>query len=284
MGTSQSSAGPGGGVPLVPPWTPPPPSPLSGPPPIDPEGSPDLPEQEGASPGGDLPTAPPARSGRFGGVRRQLNEFAHTGDGRALRRSLSHYVHRGYGGSRMAARRLAGASSTAGVLGDALARVASGSAVAPGSPLDPALLAGRSVHDVMDAVVEAVRPVDGTQDAEAERAAIRDALAELLDRYQQADILNLDDQQRAFVIERFVAADVFRRFELDVGKTIADKAPNATVALTRLKEVRDYVKECVAASFRRLRDAGRSVISNRVSEVVQDALRETMEVFEGYTE
>lgn len=201
-----------------------------------------------------------------------------------MQRSMGHYVRTGYGGSATATRRFGGTAATAGALGGALARVAAGQPAEPGSPLDPALLAGRNVQDVMNAVVEAVRPVDGTQDAEAERAAIRDALTELLTRFPDADLLNLDPEQRAFAIERFTAIDVFRRFELDVGKTIVEKAPSAVTALSRLKEVRDYVKQSVAAAFRKLRDAGRSVNSGRISQVVRDALRETFEVFEGYAE
>src|SRR5205814_448199 len=101
---------------------------------------------------------------------------------------------------------------------------AAGQAPAAGSLLDPVLLAGRSAREVMDAIVEAVRPADGTQDAEACRSAIKDALSELLTRFQQADLLVLTPEQRAFVIERFVAIDVYRRFVLDVGKAIQDKA------------------------------------------------------------
>ncbi|WP_211276733.1 Qat anti-phage system associated protein QatB [Erythrobacter tepidarius] len=201
-----------------------------------------------------------------------------------MRRSLGHYVRTGYGGSGTATRRFGGTAATAGVLGGALARVAAGQPAAPGSPLDPALLAGRNAQEVMDAVVEAVRPVDGTQDAEAERAAIRDALSELLTKFPEADLLNLEPEQRAFAIERFTAIDVFRRFELDVGKTIVDKAPSAVTALSRLKEVREYVKQSVAAAFRKLRNAGRSLTSGHISQVVRDALRETFDVFEGYAE
>jgi hypothetical protein len=136
----------------------------------------------------------------------------------------------------------------------------------------------------MDAVVEAVRPVDGTQDAEASRAAIRDALAELLTKYPGADLLKLSEEQRAFAIEQFAALDVFRRFELDLGKTIVEKAPSAVAALSRLKEVRDYVKQGVAAAFRKLQKAGRTMTSERISRIVRDALRETFLVFEGYAE
>jgi hypothetical protein len=134
----------------------------------------------------------------------------------------------------------------------------------------------------MDAVVEAVRPADGTQDAEASRAAIKDALSELLTIFPQADLIDLSEDQRVFAIERFVAIDVYRRFQLDLGKTIQDKAPTATVGLARLKEVKNYVKETVAAAFRRLRAAGSRVITGRVNEVVRAALSEAFQVFEGY--
>ncbi len=291
MGTSQSSGGPGGGVPMVPSWTPDPPAadpPAAAPPTDGDEGAPGAPDGSAPSALAPLPptprvvpVAPPAR---FSGTRRSIGDFARTGDERDMRRSLGHYVRTGYGGSRVTTQRFGSTAATAGALGGALAGVASGQPAAPGSPLDPALLAGRSMNEVMDAVVEAVRPVDGTQDAEAERAAIRDALSELLTRFPEADLLNLDPDQRGFTIERFTAIDVFRRFELDVGKTIVEKAPSAAAALARLKQVRDYVKQTVAASFRKLREAGRTLTAGRIGQVVRDALKDTFDVFEGYAE
>lgn len=273
MGTSQSSRGAGAGVPMVPSW-------------VD---DPPVEAPSGDQPTGDEneePTAPPptAPERRWIGVSRNLGEYAKTGDSGAMRRGLSHYVRSGYGGSRTATRRMGGTAATAGALGGALAGLASGQTAPPGSSLDPALLAGRSADQIMDAVVEAVRPIDGTQDAEASRAAIRDALSELLTRFPDADLLNLTQEQRDLAIERFTANDVFRRFELDVGKTIRDKSPNAITALSRLKQARDYVKETVSAAFRKLRDAGRALTSGRISEVVRAALQETFEVFEGYAE
>ncbi|HEX8442507.1 MAG TPA: Qat anti-phage system associated protein QatB [Allosphingosinicella sp.] len=201
-----------------------------------------------------------------------------------MRRGFGHYVRSGYGGSATATRRMGGTAATAGALGGALAGLARGEPPPPGSPLDPALLAGRSADEIMDAVVEAVRPVDGTQDAEASRAAIRDALSELLTRFPDADLLNLTSEQRELAIERFTAHDVFRRFDLDVGQTIREKAPTTATGLSRLKQARDYVKETVAAAFRRLREAGRTLTAGRISEVVRAALRETFDVFEGYAE
>jgi hypothetical protein len=283
MGTSQSSGGPPSGVPMVPPWVPNPTDgddPADGSPPADTEG-PHHPEKKPETPN---PTVPIAPARRFGSARGSLGNFARTGDDPSLRRGLGHYVRTGYGGSSTALQRAGGTVSTAGALYGALSGIASGAPAVLGSPLDPALLAGRSVRDVVNAVVEAVRPIDGTQDAEAARAAIRDALSELLTRFPEADLLNLSDDERTFAIERYVALDVYRRFDLDVGKTIRDKAPSATTALSRLKQVRDYVKETVAASFRKLRDAGRVITAGRVGALVREALKATFEVFEGYSE
>ena len=272
MGTSQSSPGPGPGVPFVPPWTPDPPND-----PDDPGASPeDAPTPPQLSP----PQAPPAR---FGNTRRALGDFASTGDHRQMRRSLGHYIRTGYGGAGSATARHGGTAHTAGTLWSTLG----GSAIDPATSddaVDLALLEAESADDVMDAVVEAVRPVDGTQDAEIERCAIRDALADLLSDYPEAELAGLETDQRAFVIERFTARCVFGRFNLDVGPTIQNRAPNATAGLARLEEVRDYVDQAVAASFRTVSSAGQSLDSGRVGQIVHDALQETFQVFEAYTQ
>lgn len=298
MGTSASSNGPGGGVPLVPPWVPPVP-PIPATPQVPPVSPP--PSGQVAGPGdGDGQNGPAAASpnpqqtaqtqmapaGRFQGARLNFGKFASGGGGgaggRQMRRGLREYVRKGYGGRQTAVKRFGGTASTAGNLYSALSSVAGGQAAAPGSPLDPALLAGRSVREVMDAIVEAVRPADGTQDAEANRTAIKDALAELLTMFPEADLLNLTDDQRATAIERFVAIDVYQRAMLDIGKDIQAKAPTATVALSRMKEVKEYIKQTVAASFRKLGSAGHRVTTGRVNQVVRAALDETFKVFEEY--
>lgn len=290
MGTSASSKGPGGGVPMVPPWVP---DPV---PPNQPQDGDDAAAtggngQDGQPPAGPYPPPPQppqahpfpiAPAARFGGARRNLGNFARGGDRRDMQRALRDYVRKGYGGRATAVRRFGGTASTAGALYGALSSVAGGQAAAPGSPLDPALLAGRSAREVMDAVVEAVRPADGTQDAEANRTAIKDALSELLTMFPEADLLNLTEDQRGVAIERFVAIDVYRRTVLDIGKTIQGKAPTATVGLSRLKEVKDYIKQTVAAAFRKLRAAGGRVTTGRVNQFVSAALGETFQVFEAY--
>ena len=60
--------------------------------------------------------------------------------------------------------------------------------------------------------------------------------------------------------------------------------PSAVTALSRFRQVRDYIKETVAAAFRRLRDAGRTLTAGRIGQVVRDALKDAFEVFEDYAE
>ena len=200
-----------------------------------------------------------------------------------MRRGVREYVRTGHVGASVAVRRHGGTAITAGALGDALAGLASADRAAAETPLDRALREAQSAEEIIDAVVEAVRPVDGTQDAEVERNAIGKALSDLLDRYPDAELSQLDSEQRAFAIERFAAVTVFNRFVLDVGQAIQANAPNAVAAVERLAEVLDYVDETVAAAFRRVQATGRTFDSGRIDQIVRAAFTETFEVFEAFT-
>ena len=279
MGTSSSSGGAPSNVPMTPPWVP---DPL---PPPDGQDGDDNQAPDGANADPSAPdTGPPiiAPRGRFGPARRSLGQFAGSGSSSDMRRGVGHYVRKGLGGSASASRRLAGTARTAGSLYGALSATAEGRPSEPGSPLDPDRLAGRSATDIMDAVVEAVRPVDGTQDAEASRKAIRDGLADLLDRYPEADLLNLGEEERLFVIERYIAQDVYGRLILDVGRAVQDKAPNPSAALSRLRQIKEYIRETISARFRQVRSAASILTPRSVAEMATRAMRQAFEVFEEY--
>lgn len=220
-----------------------------------------------------------AQERRFLPTRRALGDYGRHGNRDDLRKALGNYVKRGYGGGSAAARRMSGTASTAGALGNVLAALADNAAQAG---LDRALLSTMDADRLLDAVVESVRHVDGTQDAEAERRSIRDALTETLKRYPEADLLSLDIEQRAYAIEQFVALDVFSRFELDVGKAIVDNAPTAAQGLSRLDDAKDFIRESVGAAFRQLAKVGHAVTSNALASVVAAALKLAFTVFEGY--
>jgi hypothetical protein len=288
MGTSQSNPGPGGGVPMVPPWADNLPAENSPATPQDAEGAPQTegPDENGdgkpAHPEPKMPPIEPAPLRRFAGSSRNLGDYARTGDRSALERGVGQYVNKGYGGAGTATRRLGSTATTAGSLGSVLSRLSGENPPQDGSALDPTLLAGKSADAIMDAVVEAARPVDGTQDAEASRASIRDAMSDMLTKHPDADLFELTGEQREAIIENYAANDVFRRFELDIGKTIRDKAPSVSAGLSRLGQARDYIKQTVAAAFRGLRDTNESFSERSIVSVVRSAIREAFEVFEEY--
>jgi hypothetical protein len=198
-----------------------------------------------------------------------------------MRRGIGHYTHKGLGGAATASRRMGATSRTAGALYQSLSGLAAGNTAANGQ-LDPSVLQGRSVGEIANAIVEAVRPVDGTQDGEASRNAIQDSLSQLLTEHPNADLLNLSDDQRWLVVERYLATDIFNRINLDVGKTIQEKSATATVALQRLKEVKTYVRETVSAQLRKLHAKGSSVTQKQMGDIIRGTIRETFEVFESY--
>ena len=221
-----------------------------------------------------------APAGRFGSARLSLGDFVKSGDRTSMRRGVSNYVRIGYGGHSAATRRFEGTARTAGSLYGALSGLATG---APGEftgVIDRTSLQGRTAREVIDAVIEAVRPVDGTQDAEASREAINEALSDVLERFPDADLLALSEEQRDLVIEMYTAEDVFRRLQLDLGKHIHDKSASVSDALSRLGQIRDYVREVVAAAFKRLRDAGTKLQNGHIASVVRSALAAALEVFE----
>lgn len=270
MGTSQSSTGPAANVSLVPPWA------------EDSVTPDDEQSQDGDQPAPEAPNVPtpgdlsPPR--RFVSTRRQLGNFAKSGDKGAMRAGVRHYVTNGYSGSATFARRMTATANTAVGLSRALTPSEAGSA------FDRAQFVGKSANEIMDAVVEAVRPHDGTQDAESAREAVSDALTELLDEFPDADLLDLTPEQRGYALEKFVANDIFKRFELDVGKQVMGKAATAALGLTRMQEIKEYMAEVVGAAFRAHVASGAGVTPSTVAQTVRAVLRESCRTFEEYTE
>lgn len=279
MGTSTSSGGAPGGAPLIPPWVPPvPPVPSPDAPPDSPP-NPELapPRQPRPQPKSDL-----APSGRFLDARRQLGQYAKNGSRDSLRSGLKAYTSKGLGGSRRAAARMAGTSHTAGRLHGVLEALSRGEALPPEIGINAADLLGRDAREIGDAIAEAIRPSDGTLDAEASRDAIAQAVSDLVDQVPGVDLNSLTPEQIDFVVERYVAFDLSRRIELDVGFHIQDKAPDAAAAVSRIEDMKGYVRECVAAQFRSARDSGRRLTRSAAASIASAVIEETFRVFADY--
>jgi len=277
MGTSSSSSGSPSGVPLVPPWADKPQLPPAQP---DTLPEPDSTDATDNEPQGDqtpsLPLAPP---GRFRGTRVALGSYADSGSRTSLKQGVGRYIGTGLGGGSTAAKRLSGTAQTAG----ALYSVFSGTDHRGREPFDLTSVEGKSAREIGDIIVANIRPINGTQDAEASRRAVHDALSDLLTQYPDADLLNLEQDQTIFVLERYIALDVFNRFCLDVGKTIMDRAPSAATALERLDEVKNFISQIVAAAFRTALSHSQIVNGDDAENIAKDCLKTACIIFEDET-
>ena len=300
MGTSASSRGPGSGpdVPIVPPWVDNPPStprpqqaPLQipqGPAPAPGQQltPPRQPQPQPPQPQAPPPQAPlqqpavPSAPGRWRGVRTSLGKFAGGGAdrGRHLRRGLGHYSRSGMGGSGNAARRLGGSASAASSLHNALTSLANGQPLPQELGIDPQALAGLTPAEIADALVDAIMPIDGTQDAEATRDSAARALSDIL--AQNNNLTNLSPAQVDQVTAATLGYDVAHRIELDVGKSIIDKAPTKGEGLERLQEMKDYVREVVAVQYAAERAANGAIGRAVIDRISRDAIQQAFDVFE----
>ena len=276
MGTSASSSGPAGRVPLIPPWVP------------EPEIEPAVAPDGGQGPEIDepvvMPPAPPplAPAGRFRGARTHLGQYARSGSEGGLRRGLGHYVRTGLGGSRNASRRMVSTAMKAGALHGVLYALSSGTAPQVDLGIDPAGLEGRPAREIADRIAEALSPSDGTLDSEASRTSMSWALCEFMRREPEADLLSLTLEQIELAVELFIGADICSRIELDVGKTILDRAPDPATAVERFQEMKRYVRQVVAARFR-LRSTDSGPLTRRQAVQLADrVIQNTFEVFEDY--
>lgn len=278
MGTSKSSPGSPSGVPLVPPWVPDIPNPddetTNGNDTDDQEQN--IPDETPLPKPPEPEVSPPAR---WRATRLSLGRFARSGDTRDMKSGVGRYV-KGLGGPRSGTRRLGSTIKTAGTLYGVLSGLANKD---PESQLDSSLLEGRTAREIIDIIIETVQPIIGTMDAEASRISINDALSDVMERFPEADLCNLSAEQREFAIERFVANDLFHRLNLDVGNAIKDKAKSITTAISRLREIKEYIRETVAASFRKLRETGSKLIASSINRVVKNTIQDTLEVFAEYT-
>jgi hypothetical protein len=229
-----------------------------------------------------LPQGGIAPAGRFQGARIGLGRFAGTGSRSDLESGLGRYVRGGMGGAARGAARMGGTATTAGALYNVLSSLSTGTALPPDLSINPAALAGRSSREVMDTIVEAIRPIDGTLDSEASREALDQARSDLLAADPYADLTALTANHIDLMVERYVAYDLCHRIELDVGNSIEKHAPNAVTAVARLEEMKSYVMTKVQATFETRRQSGQRLNRANASGIVAAIIRDTLQIFEDY--
>ena len=251
MGTSQSSPGPGGKSPLVPPWA------------DDQPGQP----------------MPPAEPMRFKSFRQSLGDFVKSGDSDKLNAALGHYARKGTGGGSIASRRMGSVTQAGGSLFEAL--VSGGTFGAPGEQtISLNDLAGQSCDVAIAAISQALSTVDG--DADKIRAAMNHALVEALDGVEVFDPSCITDEVIVDTMIGYLTESIFLQILMDAGKAW-NKAETASMALRAEDELREVCRVIVDKHMAPKFDDGiRSLNSNEIIQVEKQVVAEVWAEWEGY--
>lgn len=206
MGTSQSSTGPGGSTPLVPPW------------------ADDQPQQP--------PTTP--EPVRFMGFRQSLGRFVSRGDRDDLKSAVGHYARKASGGGSNAARRMGRVTHAGAGLFGALSGVPAGSGE---SSVDLSSLAGLPCEFAISAITRALTTEDG--DSDKIRAAMNHALSDALDGVETFDPASITDDVIVDTMIGYLAESIFLQMAMDSNKAWnkADTPVQAIQAETSLREL-----------------------------------------------
>ena len=206
MGTSTSSKGANNRSPLVPPWA----------------------DVDGQGPG------PKPEPHRFQGFRTSLGRFVATGDGDELRKGLRAYARTSTGGAANGPRRFGAMAQAGSGLFNAINTLRIDPAAAP---FNLGALGGKSTRELIDALVEALVPVNG--DAERIRVALTEALATCLDGVVAFDFATITEDTIVELMVAYTALCVFEQIVLDSNEafTKADSAERAREAEEELWEL-----------------------------------------------
>lgn len=288
MGTSAGSKGSPSGRPLVPDWVPDV-SPLPAPPEkrleVDPKPkedlhkNPDANKEKGSNKEKEQlkkPVPKIAPRGRYGPTRGSIGKFGSTGSENALRSALGHYVSKGMGGSGGAAKRLGGSSMAAGRTYEVFSSLRNNTADKSG--LSPKDLRNCSVREAKDRIIEAIQPVDGSQDTESIRESLNQAMCDMLEIHESASLNSLTEEQFDSLMSSFIAHEIYSHFMLEVGEALLAKGGSEGVE--RANDVLDYIKaevDRVYATFET-----RPTSSKDAAGISNSVLEKTFSIFEGY--
>ena len=289
MGTSGSSDGPGGGVPFDPPWL----DDIETAQPSEDQPPGDQDPYDGNSGDGQQkpppePTSEPpvklgdvAPSRRFANARRALGEFARTGSEQSFKRAVGHYSHTGMGGARTAANRLRTSTRAAANVFNTLQSAREKTDPAINEWVDSLTSRNASAQEIADEIVKHVAPSGGSQDEAACQQSMAQAMEDLLTGDPNIDLLNLGDNDIWQLIESFLGYEAFHRLCLDIGQVFEDSTLSPRDRVTRMKEMRDYLKAELGAQIEALRIDTPNAASGQLQSILQNALQNTFAVYEG---
>ena len=249
MGTSQSSTGPGGGSPLVPPW------------------ADDQPQQPQATP---QPT-------RFMAFRQSLGRFVSGGDRNDLHSAVGHYARKASGGRDSAARRMGNVTQAGAGLFGAL----TGAPAGPGeTSVNLGSLAGLPCELAISAITQALATEGG--DSDKIRAAMNHALVEALDGVETFDPECITDNVIVDTMIGYLAESIFLQMVMDSDKAW-NKADTPAQAIRAETDLRELIKVVVDKHMApKLAGNVRTFTRHQMAQIERQAIVDAWKEWEAY--
>jgi len=279
MGTSSSSSGPGAGVPFDPPWLNSVTSEIGAPlekisgEPLQPEQNPQQAEHN-VQP---VEIAPPRR---FSNARRSLGEYVSSGDGGSLKKALGSYSRQGMGGASNVASRMRASTSAGAGLFNFLQGVRDSSDTNVRDWVNQLTSKNLSAYEVASEIIDQVISTGGSLEEESCRDSMAQALSDLLAIDSDVDLLNMDNDSIWTVMELFMANEAFNRLNLDIGQLFESDRYSPRDAVSRMNDMRDYLKSEISAQIQALRTNTSNPTKAEINTLLQSAIKITFEVFE----
>ena len=279
MGTSSSSSGPGAGVPFDPPWLSSVASEIGSPlEQISGDGA-----QQEQTPQQAEPVVQPsgiAPPRRFGNARRYMGEYASGGDRAALKKSLGSYSRKGMGGASNVASRMKTSTSAGAGLFNFLQGVRDSSDAGVRDWVNQLTSKNLSAYEVADQIIDQVISTGGSIEEESCRDSMAQAMSELLTINPDINLVNMDNDSIWTVLELFMANEAFNRINLDIGQLFESAKYSPREAVSRMNDMRDYLKSEISAQIQELRTNTSNPTKAEMNTLLQSAIKIAFEVFE----
>jgi hypothetical protein len=194
--------------------------------------------------------APPRR---FSNARRHLGEYASSGDRGSLKKALGSYSRKGMGGASKVASRMRTSTSAGAGLFNFLQGVRDSADTKVRDWVNQLTSKNLSAYEVADEIIDQVISTGGSLEEESCRDSMAQAMSDLLTIDPDVDLLNMDNDSIWTVMELFMANEAFNRLNLDIGQLFESDRYSPREAVSRMNDMRDYLKSEISAQIQDLR-------------------------------
>jgi len=218
---------------------------------------------------------------RFGGARRRLSKYLHSGQQTSLKSSFARYVRQGLCGSARAVSRFRIPIAASVAIWSAFQDILNREEAENGEEdwIAKILASENKLIVLEEILVEHVVPDGGTVDEESCRRSIAFAFSEFERENPDVDILNNNEAAVITIIELFLTHEIFNRYVLDMGQRL--ERMDISEMPRREKEIMGYIRAALSVKLREgVRNGHRRYTRKEMSAVMINVMRETFEVFE----